>query len=304
MDTGKQIGGTAAIDAARLIAAPDPIGLLTPKGELGAADGLRPSLSRTPPGNPASSALPVSPTVAELSPGAQLLLKLLVQGNSLTPPLRSALPLLPEPPPALADGGNAGAVIARALQSGLEHSGLFYESHLADWVAGQRSLDAICAEPQAVLRAEASMPAAGVESAPDNSPPTAPAISQLVNAQLDVIDSGQLRWQGELWPGVPVEIRLQRDAKGKDTADANRRASSEDGEASHHWQARLVTTLPVLGKISTQFMLQDDRLDLKLSCAEPATAAALQVAAPELAGTLQATGLTLQGFSSHANNPC
>ena len=75
MDAGKEIGGTAAIAAVRMIAAPDAIGLLTPKGELSAADGMRPSLPRTHAGTATSPT--VAPTVAELSDGAQLLLKLL-----------------------------------------------------------------------------------------------------------------------------------------------------------------------------------------------------------------------------------
>lgn len=317
MDVGKQIGGTAAIDAARLIAAPDPIGLLTPKGELTRADGMRPSPSRTPSNTAASTALPVAPTVAELSDGAQLLLKLLGAGSQTSAGLQAAQPLLPEVPsfadgPAGAAAANATgatrhdtATVARALQSALETSGLFYESHLADWVGGQRSLDAIRTEPQALLHNSPAPSDANSKALADTdvaNVANAPALHTLVNAQLDVIDSGQLRWQGELWPGMAAEIWLQRETPDNDGSHDRQRSGQEGGQDSNRrWQARLVTTLPVLGKISTQFSLQDDKLDLKLASSQAATAAVLQVAAPQLAGSLQTTGLTLNAFTSQVD---
>lgn len=362
MDVGKEVGGTAAVSATRLIAAPDPVGLLTPRGELGAADSARPSLLRTPATATASS-VPVPPTVAELSKGAQLLLRLLNAGSQPGPSLPAPQPLLPSPPsgalageaPAV-DAGRAGSavaavpaaqdthgatLIARALQAGLESSGLFYESHLADWVAGQRSLESIRAEPQAALHsgtaengartvsghlsvaaanaassvaatAAANATASAAHSTPANAadgtradtpPANGPTLNTIVNAQLDVIDSGQLHWRGELWPGMPAELWLQRDAQDKDAARGQQGQGSDDADASgRRWQARLVTTLPSLGKVSTQFTLQGEQLALKLACAQPATAAALQSASAQLSGSLQASGIRLQGFASHVDD--
>lgn len=311
MDAGKEIGGTAAIDAVRLIAAPGPIGLLTPKGELSATNGMRPSLPRTPAGAAASP--PVAPTIAELSSGAQLLLKLLGAGAQPAPALQAAQPLLATAPEleshgkagtATAQGAQSGtAVIALALQGALETSGLFYESHLADWVGGQRSLDAIRTEPQAQLHSRPATPEAASNSMPEAGIANAVVLNSIVNAQLDVIDSGQLRWQRELWPGMPAEIWLQRDMHDSDGTDAQQRNGQDaDEREGRRWQARLVTTLPVLGKISTQFTLQGERLDLTLSASDASTASALKAAAPQLAGSLQATGLTLQTFASQVND--
>ncbi len=327
MDAGKEIGGAAAIAATRPIAATEAIGLLTPRGELSAADGMRPSLPRPPAS--AAATQPVAPTVAELSSGAQLLLKLLGGGQPV-PALQAAQPLLatapfdapfPEPLTAslLESNGAAGkaaacgahsgtAVIAQALQGALETSGLFYESHLADWVGGQRSLDAIRTEPQALLHSRPSAPEAAGNAMADTGgantgSANASTLNSIVHAQLDVIDSGQLRWQGELWPGMPAEIWLQRDRSDSDTTDGRQDDGQEADESSScRWQARLVTTLPVLGKISTQFTLQGERLDLALSSSDATTASALKAAAPQLAGSLQATGLTLQAFASQLDD--
>ncbi len=326
MDAGKPIStpgaAVAAVAATRPVAATEVIGLLTPKGGLTATDRMLPSPQRAP-SDPATSSRPVAPTVAQLSPGAQLLLKLLATGTASAQPLQAARPLMDAPPDLFtggtatkeiihAGGTAAGAEIARALQAGLEHSGLFYESHLADWVGGGRSLEAIRAEPQALLQSEKPASAAGNGSAIDHDAltgaTTSAAISSIVHAQLDTIDSGQLRWQGELWPGVPAEIQLQRAPRDRDTDNDSGHRSNEgqgdDAAGGHRWQARLITTLPALGKISTQFLLQDERLELKLSCAERPTTTALKAASPQLAETLHGTGIALQGFFTQLDNTC
>lgn len=326
MDVGKDTGGTAAVAATRPVPAADAIGLLTRHGGL-TTGGDRASSPRTP--AHAGSTQPVAPTVAELSDGAQLLLKLMgstvsagtataINAAGLSTAIASALhtatPLLPAAPDladassgasAMRNTGHASnatnaanaasasspgtAAIAHALQTGLEHSGLFYESHLADWIAGQRSTSAIRAEPQA--------------ASPDN----AGVLAAIVHAQLDLLDHGQLRWQGELWPGQLAELWLQRDThqaedphqQQQDNAEPG---TSDDARSGRRWQARLVTTLPVLGKISTQFTLQGDRIELKLSSAEPGTATTLQSASAQLAGMLHHSGLQLQGFVSHVDD--
>ena len=326
MDAGKDISAAssvAAVAAARQVAATEVIGLLTPKGGLSATDITLSAAAHTSSADQASTSQTVAPTVTELSPGAQLLLKLLGAGSSPAPPLQAALPLLPAPPEipaqgaataaamAVAESGTSmGAVIAQALQAGLEHSGLFYESHLADWVAGQRSLAAIHTEPQAAWHApsKADTAASAYTGAVTHPLPettsTPEPLNAIVGAQLDVIDSGQLRWQGELWPGLRVELWLQRKPvhNDADSKGNNKQPTATEEADSHHWQAQLVTTLPMLGKVSTRFSLKGEQLDLKLRCARPETAAALQSASPQLAGSLGASGLQLHVFRSDVDD--
>ncbi|PLZ00684.1 flagellar hook-length control protein FliK [Burkholderia sp. WAC0059] len=56
---------------------------------------------------------------------------------------------------ASAASGGAVAALAAALQQTVADSGLFYESHLAQWLAGQLSLADVAGEPQNQLVAEA-----------------------------------------------------------------------------------------------------------------------------------------------------
>ena len=75
------------------------------------------------------------------------------------------LPSSPLPPP---------AVVAATLANTVSHSGLFYESHLAQFAAGARSLDELAQEPQA--RLEGNLKAAPVlpGSLEGLGPPAAP----------------------------------------------------------------------------------------------------------------------------------
>lgn len=332
MAGGSELTGTAPVAAAPRVIAPDAVALRPAKGEAAGSPGRLPLARALPPAVPLAAA---ELTTARLSTGAQLLLKLVMPVGVPAGALQAPSPLLPAP---AADA----ATLAAALKAGVESSGLFYESHLADWVAGQRSLAAIRTEPQAAL----PVATAAAEAAPsgltlttamatatattstmtavpatDSNPPAAssaraadagintslPALQAIVSAQLDILDSGQLRWQGELWPGMPVEIRLQRE--GVDTppddgepGDASQNGGS-DATTGRRWQARLLTDLPALGKVNTLFTLHADRLDVKLNCLQDGTATVLQSAALRLADGLQSAGIVLQGFASHDDAP-
>ncbi|MFJ1259831.1 flagellar hook-length control protein FliK [Cupriavidus sp. CuC1] len=61
-------------------------------------------------------------------------------------PARAAAPMLPSPA-----GAPNPAVLRAALAELVQHSGLFYESHLAEWVSGNRPLADVLKAPQAAF---------------------------------------------------------------------------------------------------------------------------------------------------------
>lgn len=99
---------------------------------------------RTGPQGQPSAATPVGSTRETLSFAARTILTLLAQGSAA--PLRSAGPLLAVPPTRLPEGT---AQVRQALMHLVQDSGLFYESHLAQWIAGERGLASLAREPQA-----------------------------------------------------------------------------------------------------------------------------------------------------------
>lgn len=83
---------------------------------------------------------------ARLSPAGQMIGKLLVpEGETPTPaPLNRGQPLLAQPPGSAQD-------LLPALKTAVTQSGLFYESHQAQWVTGKLPLASLLHEPQGRL---------------------------------------------------------------------------------------------------------------------------------------------------------
>jgi len=106
----------------------------------------------------------------QLSPTGELLRQVLTQPAPERLPLPAgsaqAAPLLPAAPRSEADVPQ----LAAALQGTLQRSGLFYESHLAQWAQGRYPLEALRAEPQNVPT-EGNLAGAPL-------PPSAPAAGQ------------------------------------------------------------------------------------------------------------------------------
>ncbi len=69
-------------------------------------------------------------------------------------PLRSAAPIVATPP-----GSGQTGPLASALARQVGQSGLFYESHLGQWLNGTRPLDSLMREPQAMLGRPPAPPA-------------------------------------------------------------------------------------------------------------------------------------------------
>jgi hypothetical protein len=205
-------------------------------------------------------------------------------------PIRPAAPLAP---PAAAP-----EVIARALQYSIAASGVFYESHLARWALQRHPEGALRQEPQAAWPSPAA-PAtpvaaqadvdAGAQAMPLPNAPSTPAPAAaagaadaaplLVRQQLEVLETGQILWRGDLWPGQPAAIEIGED-------EANR----ESGQAPV-WRTRLALTLPGLGAIEARLALAGQRIHLHLVAGDAQSESALREALPELAAALSARAL-------------
>ena len=192
--------------------------------------------------------------------------------------LQSSAPLLssPQAPP---------AQIAGALREAVVYSGLFYESHVAQWAAGNRSLAELMREPQAQ---DARQLAAQSPNAPRADAPHSPG-TQLIPLQLDTLENQRLLWRGELWPGQLLEWEVSRDAP-QDGHDA-----APDAEPS--WQSVVRFELPLLGKVSGAIRLVGQRLQLQPRTETDAAALALRAHGMQLSDALSAVGSTLESLT-------
>lgn len=177
-----------------------------------------------------------------------------------------------------APNGDAGR-IAGALQNGLEKSGLFYESHVAEWAQGARTLGDLAAEPQA-----RGMPA-----------PLDPNTAQLINQQLNAQEQGRVTWQGQLWPGQDLHWEIER--KDEDAAGHGRQDG--DGDAAPNWQSRLRLRFAGLGEVNAQVVLSGQQLHIRLDAVDPEAGARMRDAQARLAAALDAAGTPLATLAIH-----
>ena len=193
--------------------------------------------------------------------------------------------------PPLSASPAESAELAQSLRQSVTESGLFYESHVAEWARGQRPLDTIQREPQAQLRADPSRadpvkPDATLETiAPALQ--TEPQVATLVREQLHTLATQQIAWRGEVWPEQNAEIELSRDPTADDLAkDAI-------------WRATVRLTLPTLGEVTIKTALRSARLEVEMSADSESTRALLNAARPPLAAALEARGLVVRTAVQH-----
>ncbi len=207
-----------------------------------------------------------------------------------------ALPTLSPPGPLLAQATAVPAELALALRTALVRSGLFYESHLANWVAGQDTLDGLMQEPQNRQTAEtarSAMALALTDAKGGADPRMVNPMHTLLTQQLQVLESPQLAWRGELWPGHTLEWQIRQgvDAQNDDpdTAFAN---GEKDG-----WESHLKLTLPNLGTLNVYIKLDAQQaFSIRMLPEQADTAPLLELHQPRLAEQLAAAGCTLHSM--------
>lgn len=211
-------------------------------------------------------------------------------------PTRSALPTLTPPGPLLTQPTADPAALAVALRTALVRSGLFYESHLANWAVGQDSLDGLMQEPQNKLAvAEAARAAANplalLNPADASAAKPLNPMHALLSQQLQVLESPEFAWRGEVWPGQPLEWHLRHEAD----AAQNRPATANADEGSAGWDSKLKLTLPQLGTVTVHIRLDaNQRFSIRMVPEQPETEPLLRHNQGRLAEQLNAAGCTLQ----------
>lgn len=197
-------------------------------------------------------------------------------------------------------------LLEQQLARGLRESGLFYESHLARWFSGGYPLEGLLKEPQGRLSSQAQLQqpppptllsrqatAEQLEAAlkqRSTQPPEGfadPRIMPIVREQLATLQTGQLLFQGELFPGQPLEWRVaEREADGKQGQDSDETP----------WETSLALSLPHLGKVGASLTLRGTQVSLQLEVDRSGTAQLLEEGRGELVEQLAAAGLSTQSL--------
>lgn len=249
--------------------------------------------------------------------------------NAKALPLNGNQPIAQTPP-------SSAQELLPLLKQAIAQSGMFYESHQAEWAEGRFPQNSLLQEPQGKLSAPtafigepataqsnnamtaapgaqepnkdmpaaktglpdlAAMPKVAGESAP------VPASGQLIAPQTQPIVQQQLdalATQHFAWQGQVwpgQEMRWEIEEDGQ-------RGATDDPENATHWNTRLTLTLPALGGISAQIQLHGQQLLLNLAVDSPQTRALMQAEAEALQRQMSESGLSVAsiGISEAQNN--
>uniref|UniRef100_UPI002FCD8BDD flagellar hook-length control protein FliK n=1 Tax=Duganella sp. S19_KUP01_CR8 TaxID=3025502 RepID=UPI002FCD8BDD len=188
--------------------------------------------------------------------------------------------------------GNAAPAaeqLAQKLQDTISQSGLFYESHVTEWVKGERTLPELMREPQMQRMLQSGESAArAAANGPDLS------AAQLINQQLHTHEQGRVQWNGEAWPGQHMQWEIRREQRegrkdeGKDGAD---------GEPEQIWRSGVRFRFPMLGAVSAAVTLVGGQVHIQVQADDGDTADTLRAYASQLEQAMEAAGAPLSSLT-------
>lgn len=192
-------------------------------------------------------------------------------------------------------------LLAGALRETLGKSGLFYESHQAQWIRGERSINQLLEEPQNQLTGK-GVPLSSAEQnaaldkaslaqantpvqtrAPgDHTQPIAKELVHLVQQQLHTLEQHHLVWMGQVWPGQQMQWEIQ--------GQPERQSRQQD---ERQWSTEMELALPMLGDVHARLVFAESGLRVALRASDPATADLFNQALPRLRDALADAGIPL-----------
>lgn len=259
-----QLARPATAGAALLAKAP-----LVPASEL-------PSLDASTPPPTLSSAARVLTTVLTAAPATPAGAPVVLTGKS--PLVAAGAPPVPEQ-------------LAQHLQAAISQSGLFYESHVAEWVKGERSLAELMREPQ-MQRQQQALADGGAR--PQASGPDLSA-ALMINQQLHAHEQGRVQWQGEAWPGQPMQWEVRREPHEQHHQRDGR--DSADGQPEQVWRSGVRFRFPLLGKVAATVTLAGDQVQIQVQTDSDQSAVTLRAYAGRLEQAMAAAGAPLSSLT-------
>lgn len=132
--------------------------------------------------------------------------------------------------------------IAQDIQQTVSMSGLFYESHLAEFTQGQRSITSIMQEPQNGLHHQHNA---------------------MTVQQLNVLETNKFEWQGQVWQNQMMQLSIEKLPIDINVNTQEHHYSPEESAVA--FESQLHLDLPKLGSISTILRLAHGQLSVQMN---------------------------------------
>lgn len=162
-------------------------------------------------------------------------------------------------------------VVSQQLKMAISNSGLFYESHLQEFVEGHRSLAELKQEPQNKLHY---------------------LMQSLLPQQLHILEHQRLSWHGEVWANQRMDwdIYIQNQQNKEHPSYAN-----EEEQAAI--ASDLTLHLPHLGKVTAKISLRDGRMRIAFLAEQENALRLLKEKSPALASAIESNGQRLESLT-------
>jgi flagellar hook-length control protein FliK len=171
------------------------------------------------------------------------------------------------------------------LHQSISSSGLFYESHVTQWLLGQKSRTEIELEPQAKIAVELEQSVLVNKEESHHS-----ALAQIIHQQLDILEQQRLTWSGLLAPNMPLEWEVNEQPQQETSSENN-------SETIQSWLSHLRIHLPQLGLVDIQLQLRDNQVQLAIQAEHQDSSEFLKAAYPSLERSIETSGAHIQSFS-------
>jgi len=258
----------------------NPVGRITPVlSALAVGDPLQAIDTKTAPfakgQNPSGTALPFlqniaadllknNVTTASFSPAAHLIDSTLQQAKA------AGISTKFEAKTVITHSPKAPEAIAQDLKIAISNSGLFYESHLSDYVEGNRTL-------------------ADVKQQPQNQPNS--MMNTLLPQQLAILENQRLSWHGQVWPNQKMDWDIYLPERESANSGSHQSTDEQKPIASD-----LTLYLPNLGKVTAKLSLIDGRMRISMFAEELQTLTTLKAQSKSLTDAIQKNGQILEGL--------
>lgn len=184
--------------------------------------------------------------------------------------------------------------LAQKLSETISKSGLFYESHVTEWVKGERPLADLMREPQMqhmqqLQRLAQQSGEALARVGPGGADLTA---AQMVNQQLHTQEQGRVQWHGEAWPGQQMQWEIKRDER-----DGQRQPNEQAESQEQIWRSGVRFRLPMLGQVAATVTMIGEQVHVQLHTDSDDTAGTLRAYAGQFESAMAAAGAPLSSLA-------
>ncbi len=165
--------------------------------------------------------------------------------------------------------------LAGKLHHALSHSGLFYEAHQAQWIAGTRTTPQLLQEPQNQLPHPAAADSVNPRTANLSEP-----LQAIVQQQLHALENKQVVWQGLVWPEQEMRWEVGEESGQPSAAPEEK-----------NWFTKLQLDLPQLGGISARLRFNGTAVAFEIEVGNAVATQTLLDASAQLVSALNARGV-------------